>query len=175
MDFKLFKLNLKIAWMKATGKLNKINKNIQFSSVSIESPNILIIFPVNKDLISKSIESISSILNSQKNNNLNFSFITNNKIENNMNFYNIDILSFIILKSGKIDNLDEITDRIYFKNFDIVIDLNVNFRLDIALMVNDLNSKYKIGFISKYSDLFYNIQLKKNKNNIYGAIKDIIG
>ena len=52
MDFKLFKLNLKIAWMKATGKLNKINKNIQFSSVSIESPNILIIFPVNKDLIS---------------------------------------------------------------------------------------------------------------------------
>ena len=69
MDFKLFKLNLKIAWMRASGRLDKINENLRFTSDEVLSPNILIIFPINKEEISKSIDAISGIINSQKNRN----------------------------------------------------------------------------------------------------------
>ena len=78
MDFKLFKLNLKIAWMKAIGKLNKVNENLEFTSGDIISPKILIIFPIDKEQISKSMEALSEIINSQKDRDANFSFIINN-------------------------------------------------------------------------------------------------
>ena len=51
MDFKLFKLNLKIAWMKAIGKLDKVNENLEFTSSKIDSPKILIIFPIDQLLL----------------------------------------------------------------------------------------------------------------------------
>ena len=66
-------------------------------------------------------------------------------------------------------------DKIYFKKFDIIIDLNINFKIEIAMIVNELESRYKIGFVSKYSDYFYNVQLKAKDNNVYEPIKDIIG
>ena len=175
MDFKLFKLNLKIAWMKAMGKMNKVSSSLEFTSAKINTPKILIIFPTDKEVIPKSMEAISGIINSQKDKDAQFSFIMNNNIENRMNFYNIETLSLVVLKSGKIDNLNDVIDKIYFKKFDIVIDLNINFKIEIAKMVNELDSKYKIGFVSKYSDYFYNIQLKAKDNNIYEPIKDIIG
>ena len=160
MDIKLFKLNLKIAWMRATGRLAKVNKSLEFTSNKIISPSILVIFPIERDFVAKAMSSISGIINSQKENNAKFSFIINNNIENRMSYYEIETLSLVVLKNGKIDNSNDVLDKIYFKKFDIIIDLNVNFRLDIALMVKNLDSKYKIGFISKYSDLFYNIQLQ---------------
>jgi len=175
MDFKLFKLNLKIAWMKAIGKLSKVSDNLDFTSAKIHSPKILIIFPIDKDQIPDSMKAISGIINSQKDRDAHFSFIINNNIDNRMNFYNIETLSLVVLKSGRIDNSSDVLDKIYFKKFDIIIDLNINFKIEIAMMLNELDSKYKIGFVSKYSDYFYNVQLKAKDNNVYEPIKDIIG
>ena len=175
MDFKLFKLNLKIAWMKAIGKLDKVNENLDFTSAKIDSPKILIIFPIDKEQIPKSMEAISEIISSQEDRDANFSFIINNNIDNRMNFYDIETLSLVVLKSGKIDNSADVLDKIYFKKFDIIIDLNINFKIEIAMMVNELESRYKIGFVSRYSDYFYNVQLKEKDNNAYEPIKDIIG
>ena len=175
MDIKLFKLNLKIALLRATGKLSKIDKSVEFTSNQLASPNILIIFPIDKELISKSMSSISGIMNSQKNNNAKFSFLLNNNIESQMNYYDIEILSLVVNKNEKILNSNDIIDKIYFKKFDIIIDLNLKFKIDIALIVNELKSKYKIGFISRYADLFYNIQLKSNGSNLYEPIKNILG
>ncbi len=174
MDFKLFKLNLKIAWMRASGRLDKINENLRFTSDEVLSPNILIIFPINKKEISKSIDAISGIINSQKNRNANFSLIINNNINNRFNLQEISIFSLVVLKSGKIDNSSDIIDKLFFKKFDIIIDLNINFNIGISMIVNELNSIYKIGFVSKYSDYFYNVQLKVNNDNVYKPIKDII-
>ena len=175
MDFKLFKLNLKIAWMKAIGKLDKVNENLDFTSAKIDSPKILIIFPIDKEQIPKSMEAISEIISSQEDRDANFSFIINNNIDNRMNFYDIETLSLVVLKSGKIDNSSDVLDKIYFKKFDIIIDLNINFKIEIAMMVNELESKFKIGFVSRYSDYFYNVQLRVNSTNMYEPIKDIIG
>ena len=175
MDFKLFKLNLKIAWMKAIGKLEKVNNSMEFTSAKIDSPKILIIFPIDKEQVPKSMEAISEIINSQEDRDANFSFIINNNIDNRMNFYDIETLSLVVLKSGKIDNLSDILDKIFFKKFDIIIDLNINFKIEIAMMINELESRYKIGFVSSYSDYFYNVQLKVKDNNVYEPIKNIIG
>ena len=77
MDFKLFKLNLKIAWMKAMGKMNKVSSSLEFTSAKINAPKILIIFPIDKEVIPKSMEAISGIINSQKDKDAQFSFIMN--------------------------------------------------------------------------------------------------
>ena len=44
------------------------------------------------------------------------------------------------------------------------------------MLVNELRSKYKIGFVSDYSDLFYNIQLQTDKDNItYDSVEYLLG
>ena len=37
-------------------------------------------------------------------------------------------------------------------NFDVVINLECKFNLDFAMIINKINSKYKIGFKNEYSE-----------------------
>lgn len=176
MNFKLLKLNLKIAWLKLVGKLEKISDSSNFSSISIDSPRILIILPVEQELIPKSIKCISSILNAYKTRNAEFAFIINNRIEDKFNFYNIKTLTLNISKRGSINNSKKILDEIYFEKYDIIIDLNIKFSFEVAMLVKELRSKYKIGFVSNYSDLFYNIQLQTNKEDVtYKSVEYLLG
>ncbi len=43
--------------------------------------------------------------------------------------------------------------------FDLVIDLNPEFHLELSKFISRINSEYKMGFKSIFSDYFYNIQL----------------
>ena len=44
------------------------------------------------------------------------------------------------------------------------------------MLINQLRSKQKIGFVSNYSDLFYNIQLQANKEDIsYNSVEYLLG
>ena len=43
--------------------------------------------------------------------------------------------------------------------FDLIIDLNPEFQLDLAKFISRIQSDYKMGFTSTFSDRFYNIQL----------------
>jgi len=176
MNFKLFKLNLKIGWLKLTGKLKKISENNNFSSINTQSPHILVILPIDRDLISKSMSCISRIVDSLKDRDPKFSFIINNKIENKINFYNIKTLMFDVGKNRTVKNSKKILEKVYFEKYDMVIDLNIRFSFDISMMISELRSKYKIGFVSEYSDLFYNIQLQTNKDNItYDSVEYLLG
>ena len=176
MNFKLLKLNLKIAWLKLVGKLEKISDSSDFSSISIDSPHILIILPIEQELISKSMKCISGIIDSYKSRNAKFSFIINNKIEGKLNFYNIKTLTLNISKRGNVNNSKKILDEIYFEKYDIIIDLNINFSFEISMLINELRSKYKVGFVSNHSDLFYNIQLQTNKKDAtYNSVKYLLG
>ena len=42
---------------------------------------------------------------------------------------------------------------------DVIIDLNVEFSLGLSKFIAYLKSNIKIGFKSKFSDYFYNLQL----------------
>ena len=99
MNLKLLKLNLKIAWLKLVGKLEKISDSSNFSSIRSDSPQILIVLPIEQDLVSKSMRCISSIVDSYKNKNAEFSFIVNNRIEYKLNFYNIKTFLLNISKN----------------------------------------------------------------------------
>ena len=176
MNFKLLKLNLKIAWLKLVGKLEKISDSSDFSSISIDSPRILIILPIEQELISKSMKCISGIIDSYKSRNAKFSFIINNRIEDKLNFYNIKTLTLNISKRGNVNNSKKILDEIYFEKYDIIVDLNINFSFEISMLINELRSKYKVGFVSNHSDLFYNIQLRTNKKNVtYNSVEYLLG
>ena len=174
MNFKLLKLRLKIGWMKLKGKISRLEKSSDFTVTDIDSPSLLLFFPVSKDFISRSVEELPSIMNSQIGNDANFTFILNTNIEEKINLSGVEMHTLLVFKSGKIDNAEKITDKIFFKKFDIIIDLNINFNLDIALMINKLDSTYKIGFKSDFSDLFYNVQLSGGGDNPYSHIKEII-
>ena len=168
MNFKLLKLNLKIAWLKLVGKLEKISDSSDFSSISIDSPRILIILPIEQELISKSMKCISGIIDSYKSRNAKFSFIINNKIEGKLNFYNIKTLTLNISKRGNVNNSKKILDEIYFEKYDIIIDLNINFSFEISMLINQLRSKYKVNvmFHKDYFKECIDVCEKLEKNGV---------
>ena len=50
--------------------------------------------------------------------------------------------------------------------FDIIIYLNPEFHLGISRLISFLTSDMKVGFVSDFSDRFYNIQLNISKSGI---------
>ena len=48
----------------------------------------------------------------------------------------------------------------------MIVDLNIKFNYNCSKLVNCIASKIKIGFKSKFSDLFYNIQFDASSANI---------
>ena len=50
-------------------------------------------------------------------------------------------------------------------NYDVVIDLNLAENLFASAVANYIESKFRIGFIKQYSDLYYNFQLPNQINN----------
>ena len=50
--------------------------------------------------------------------------------------------------------------------FDIIVDLNPEFHLGISRLISFLTSDMKVGFVSDFSDHFYNIQLNISKSGI---------
>ena len=50
--------------------------------------------------------------------------------------------------------------------FDIIVDLNPKFHLGISRLISFLTSDMKVGFVSDFSDRFYNIQLNISKSGI---------
>jgi len=176
MNFKLLKLNLKIAWLKFSGKIELIKTTNNFSLNNLESPKILIILPIEKELIDKSINSISKVIDYYNNKNSNFVIIVNNHLKHKLNFYNMKTYKFEVSKKNKINNSKDILDKVFYDDFDIVIDLNIHFIFEISMFIQQLKSKYKIGFVSNYSDFFYNIQLQTDRNNpSYKSLDYLLG
>ena len=62
-------------------------------------------------------------------------------------------------KINKIVNEESILSQLEMTPYDMIVDLNSDFNLDIARILSHLSASLKVGFKSKFSDLFYNIQL----------------
>ena len=59
-----------------------------------------------------------------------------------------------------------VLQELYQYEFDIIVDLNPEFHLGISRLISFLTSDMKVGFVSDFSDLFYNIQLNISKSGI---------
>ena len=68
--------------------------------------------------------------------------------------------NYLRKKDKVIFNDNFLDDNIININFDVVINLECKFNLDFAMIINKINSKYKIGFKNEYSDWFYNVQFQ---------------
>jgi hypothetical protein len=59
----------------------------------------------------------------------------------------------------------ELLQRMESNNFDVAVDLNLNFSLTSAFLCKASNAPLRIGFAKKNSDQFYNFQFKTKGNN----------
>ena len=59
-----------------------------------------------------------------------------------------------------------VLQELYQYKFDIIVDLNPEFHLGISRLISFLTSDMKVGFVSDFSDRFYNIQLNISKSGI---------
>lgn len=63
-----------------------------------------------------------------------------------------------------------VLQRIFIKEFDVAVDLNLDFVLHTAYICKASRSKIRVGFASPVSDVFYNIILNLNKQRTPQAI-----
>ena len=99
--------------------------------------------------------------------NKNYQYVVRKQFED---IFNLKKGNRIFIKDAKKMNVLVDEKKILLKltkvNFDIIIDLNSTFHLGIARLVSYLNAEMKVGFVSKFSDRFYNMQLDLSKSKV---------
>ena len=153
-------LKIKLFYLKYLGKIHKNNFKLNTNTSINNIQSALIIFPVEEQDFNVAKYCFKSLFS---NSNIQYTLLVNNVFYSSIRFKE-KIYGFnYIKKNNKIilnDNFE--SENIFSKEFDVIIDLNCNFILDIAMIINKLKSNYKIGFKNEYSDCFYNIQFKYN-------------
>ncbi len=158
MKFNSNILKIKLFYLKILGKINKNEFIIDTSEVKQKINKVLLIFPNNEQDFKVAKYCFRNL---SHNNEIEYYFLINNIYLNNFQFIGTIYGYNYISKKNKVSiNKNFFTDKIDKMKFDVIIDLNTNFILDIAMLNNRMKSNYKIGFKSEYSDLFYNIQFE---------------
>jgi len=153
-------LKIKLFYLKFSGKINKNYFKLDTSTSISNIKSVLMIFPVEEQDFNVAKYCFKSL---SLNSDIKYTYLVSNVFYNNVRFKG-EIYGFNhIRKKNKVILNDNFKSKnIVNKEFDVIIDLNCNFILDIAMIINRLKSNYKIGFKSKYSDSFYNIQFEYN-------------
>ena len=146
-------LKIKLFYLKFFGKISKnISRINTFEKNEIKKT--LIIMPIidNEYNVAK-----YCFRDSFSNNSSNL-FLINNTFFSSFP-YKTNCLGFTYLsRKNKLIFNEHDLDKLIQEPFDLVVDLNSTFFLDMAMIVNKLKANYKVGFKSEYSDMFYNIQ-----------------
>ena len=87
---------------------------------------------------------------------------------------------FVNYKKNKIKFCDANQENLLIKNkMDIIVDLNLDFSFGASKFIAYLKSNIKIGFKSRFSDYFYNLQLESNDDSTteqsYQRVQQILG
>lgn len=166
---------LKISLAQFIVKRKFVRKNppmVSFNNFITDSVYYFVIMPE----ISKDFESCLSILKffdtnkknvtvfvPEKNKNLvpgsaKFKFVTYNEVD----------LSKLKLPNGAF------TKRLRKKEFDVVIDLNYVDNILASAVTNIVGSNFRVGFVKKDSDKYYNLQFNKEQNNSEISYKNLL-
>jgi len=151
-------LKIKLFYLKILGKINKNHFKINTFNKSKRVKRALLIFPFSENDYNVAKYCFREL---STNKSIDYYYLINNIFYSNFHFIGTTYGFNYINKNNKIIvNQNFYEDNILNKNFDVIIDLNSSFLLDIAMIINKIRSNYKIGFKSQYSDLFYNIQFE---------------
>ncbi|MBN1300967.1 MAG: hypothetical protein JW995_07095 [Melioribacteraceae bacterium] len=142
---------------------NRKSLEIPFNGFFRNTNSVLLIMPTDNKLFEDAYEIINFLLEQNKD-------LTVFLCEENLNYltmrkhfkaftYSEEDKSFIKLPSRNF------LDKINRLSFDMVIDLNSDLELFLAISANFVNSKIRVGYVNEFSDMFYNFQIPKERNN----------
>ena len=138
----------------------KINSKISISNKPTQPKTVLIIFPIDKDFFRVASYTYRN-LPYDKNHTI-FHYIINDDFSDSFSLRKGEIHKIELDKKMNIINKDILLSTLKNINFDIIIDLNINYEPKIEDFITQ-KSNYKIGFKHKKSDSFYNVQLDISK------------
>ena len=141
----------------------KINTKISISNKATKPKIVLIIFPINKEFFrvaSYTYRNLPYIKNKTI-----FHYVINDNFTDSFSLRKGEIHKIELDKKMNIIDKDILLSKLESINFDIIIDLNIDYEPKFEDFINQ-NSNYKIGFKHKKSDLLYNVQLDISKSKI---------
>ena len=164
---------IKLFYFNLTGKINKNNFRLNTNIKEQTIKKVLIVFPVQEEEFNVAKYCFRSILS---NNDTEYIYLINNIFYSTSHFMGTTYGFNYLRKKNKIIFNDNFLDyNIVNTNFDVIINLECKFHLDIAMMINKIIAKYKIGFKNEYSDLFYNVQFEYTTlENGYNKINSML-
>ena len=168
-------LKIKLFYLNIIGRIKKNSFIINTTNdINKKTDSILIIFPVGQSEFDVAKFAFRNLLLS---NNNQYTYLINNIYLNNSHFKGTTYGFNYFKKKNKViinDNFND--DNIIDKKFDVIIDLNFKFFLDIGMLVNSIEADYKICLKNDYSDWFYNIQLECSTLEYgYDQINNMLG
>jgi len=167
-------LKIKLFYLNIIGKIKKNNFMINTNNLNNNLNSILIIFPIGQTEFDVAKYSFRNLLSNSGNQ---YIYLINNIYYNNSHFMGTTYgFNYFKKKDKIIINENFNADNIINKKFDVIIDLNLDFYLDIAMLVNEIQSNYKICLKDDYSDWFYNVQLECDTLEYgYDKINNMLG
>ena len=166
MNLKLLKLHLIIFFWKIIGKVKFLESELKLSFNSGNMNRVLLIFPVDEPSFRVAYYTFRELGKSSNQKRM-FTFLVMEQFRDLFHITTGD--KIYIQKFGKnkiLNNEKQILEILFSKQYDIVIDLNPFFDLGISRLVSHLDAKIKLGFVSDFSDQFYNVQLDISRSGI---------
>lgn len=171
-----YSLNIKNFFNNTDSNENKVKPNISISKRSSSPKTVLVIFPFEENFFRVASYSYRNLPYDREK--INFHYIINRNFSDSFslrrgNIYKMNINDKLVI-TNKVTLLKELNKI----DFDIIIDLNVNYVQKLEDFILNQDSNYKIGFKHKKSDLLYNVQLDISKTKIaengYQKIMELI-
>lgn len=165
MSFKLLKLHWNIFFWTLTGKIKKLQSRLNIHPKQATPEKILIVFPIDEPSFRVALYSFRDLGHNTMD--VNYTFLVNSQFQ-----------SLFHIQKGRVEYIDaSLHDEILNRenslvrslkpvNFDMIIDLNPEFHIGISKVISNLKADLKVGFSSRFSDKFYNIQLDVSKSGI---------
>ena len=155
-------LNIKKLFNSSPKKVGK-KSNISISKNPSKPKNILILFPLNEDFFRVASYAYRNLPYSKRQ--ISFHYIVNDDFTDFFSLRRGTVHKYLLNAKNKIINKDILIKELKKYDFDIIIDLNINYEPELIDFINK-ESNYKIGFQHKYSDDLYNVQVSISKSSI---------
>ena len=161
MNFNQLKLKIKIFFLLLFRRIKRISSSVEINRSGHKSRNVLLILPFDESMFRVSAYSLRhlDVFSSS-----NFVFVIS---ESNKDVsYRKKGETFFVQVSHK-DEIRQISKLASFLkkyDFDMIVNFNLDFNLNLSRLISQCNAAYKVGFKSDYSDIFYNFQLDLSRS-----------
>ena len=154
----------------------KINSNISISDNPDQTKTVLMIFPIDKNFFRVASYTYRNLPYNK--NKVVFHYIINDNFSDSFSLRKGTVHKMELDQKNNIINKSILLNTLKNINFDIIIDLNINYDSKVENFILMQDSNFKIGFKHEKSDILYNVQLDISKSQIaengYQKILDLI-